>query len=262
VLFCDMRGFTTLSEGVTPQGLVKIMNRYLSTMSEPINAHRGVIDKYVGDAIMAYWGPPFIDGAEQADAACLAALDMVGRVEGLRKELPELLGVRAIATDCDIRIGVATGEALVGSIGSEFMMSYTVMGGTVNLASRLEGANKVYGSRCLISEATASACINSVEVREIDRVIVVGQTQAETVFEILAAKGALSPAQLRLRELYAEGLAAYRARQWDAALATFTAALQAVPGDGPSLALMARIEGLRQAPPPDDWDGAWRLERK
>jgi adenylate cyclase len=262
VLFCDMRGFTTLSEGVTPQGLVKIMNRYLSTMSEPINAHRGVIDKYVGDAIMAYWGPPFIDEAEQAGAACLAALDMVGRVEGLRKELPELLGVRAIAADCDIRIGVATGEALVGSIGSEFMMSYTVMGGTVNLASRLEGANKVYGSRCLISEATASACINSVEVREIDRVIVVGQTRAETVFEIMAAKGALSPAQLRLREIYAEGLAAYRARQWDAALAAFTAALQAVPGDGPSLALMARIEGLRQAPPPDDWDGAWRLERK
>ncbi|WP_407159749.1 adenylate/guanylate cyclase domain-containing protein [Bradyrhizobium sp. STM 3557] len=262
VLFCDMKGFTTLSEGVTPQGLVKIMNRYLSTMSEPINAHRGVIDKYVGDAIMAYWGPPFIDEAEQADAACLAALDMVGRVEGLRKELPELLGVRAIPASCDIRIGIATGEALVGSIGSAFMMSYTVMGGTVNLASRLESANKVYGSRCLISEASASAAAAVIDVREIDRVIVVGQTQAQTVFEIMAAKGALSPAQLRLRELYAEGLAAYRARQWDAALAAFTAALQAMPGDGPSLALIARIEGLKQAPPADDWDGAWRLERK
>jgi adenylate cyclase len=262
VLFCDMKGFTTLSEGVTPQGLVKIMNRYLSTMSEPINAHRGVIDKYVGDAIMAYWGPPFIDEAEQADAACLAALDMVGRVAGLRKELPELLGVRAIPADCDIRIGVATGEALVGSIGSAFMMSYTVMGGTVNLASRLEGANKVYGSRCLISEATASAAAAVIDVREIDRVIVVGQTRVETVFEIMAAKGAMSPEQLRLRELYAEGLAAYRARQWDAALAAFTAALEAVPGDGPSLALIARIENLKQAPPPEDWDGAWRLESK
>jgi class 3 adenylate cyclase len=262
VLFCDMKGFTTLSEGVTPQGLVKIMNRYLSTMSEPINAHRGVIDKYVGDAIMAYWGPPFIDEAEQADAACLAALDMVGRVAGLLKELPELLGVRAIPADCDIRIGIATGEALVGSIGSAFMMSYTVMGATVNLASRLEGTNKVYGSRCLISEATASACINSVEVREIDRVIVVGQTQAETVFEIMAAKSALSPEQLRLRERYADGLAAYRARQWNVALTAFTAALEAVPGDGPSLALIARIESLKQAPPSDDWDGAWRLERK
>jgi adenylate cyclase len=262
VLFCDMEGFTALGERMTPQGLVKIMNRYLSTMSEPIHAHHGIIDKYVGDAIMAYWGPPFIDEAKQADAACLAALDMVRRVESLRKELPELVGVRAIASDCDIRIGVATGEALVGSIGSEFMMSYTVMGGTVNLASRLEGANKVYGSRCLISESTASAVSDAIELREIDRVIVVGQTQAQTVFEIIGTKDALSSEQIRLREHYAEGLAAYRARQWDSALGAFTAALEAMPGDGPALALIARIEALQQNPPPDDWDGAWRLERK
>jgi class 3 adenylate cyclase len=262
VLFCDMKGFTALSEGVTPQGLVKIMNRYLSTMSEPIHAHRGIIDKYVGDAIMAYWGPPFIDEAEQADAACLAALEMVGRVEGLIKELPELLGVRAIPADCDIRIGIATGEALVGSIGSAFMMSYTVMGATVNLASRLEGANKLYGSRCLISEATAAACVNSVDVREIDCVIVLGQTQPQTMFEIMGAKGALSAEQLGLRELYANGLAAYRARQWDAASKAFTAALEAAPGDGPSLALLSRVEGFKQAPPPNDWDGSWRLEHK
>jgi adenylate cyclase len=262
VLFCDMEGFTALGERMTPQGLVKIMNRYLSTMSEPIHAHHGIIDKYVGDAIMAYWGPPFIDEAKQADAACLAALDMVRRVESLRKELPELVGVRAIASDCDIRIGVATGEALVGSIGSEFMMSYTVMGGTVNLASRLEGANKVYGSRCLISESTASAVSDAIELREIDRVIVVGQTQAQTVFEIIGTKDALSSEQIRLREHYAEGLAAYRARQWDSALGAFTAALEAMPGDGPALALIARIEALQQNPPPGDWDGAWRLERK
>ncbi len=119
VLFCDMRGFTTLSEGVTPQGLVKIMNLYFSTMSEPIHAHRGIIDKYIGDAIMAYWGPPFVAEADQTDFACLAAIGMTGRVAKLRMELPELLGVRRIPTECDIRIGIATGEALVGSIGSE-----------------------------------------------------------------------------------------------------------------------------------------------
>src|SRR5581483_8635207 len=106
VMFCDMTGFTTLSEGVTPQGLVKIMNLYLSTMSEPIHAHRGVIDKYIGDAIMAYWGAPFIEDAEQARLACLAALDMIGRVAKFRKDLPELLGVRAIPADCDIKIGI------------------------------------------------------------------------------------------------------------------------------------------------------------
>ena len=157
VMFCDMKGFTALSEGMTPQGLVKVMNRYLSTMSEPIRAQQGIIDKYIGDAIMAYWGPPFTDEAEEARLACLAAIDMMERMPALRKELPELLGVRAIPTECDLRIGIATGEVLVGSIGSEFMMSFTVMGDTVNLASRLEAANKFYGTRCLVSQATAAA---------------------------------------------------------------------------------------------------------
>ena len=157
VMFCDMKGFTALSEGMTPQGLVKVMNRYLSTMSEPIRAQQGIIDKYIGDAIMAYWGPPFTDEADEARLACLAAIDMMDRIGGLRKELPELLGVRTIPTECDLRIGIATGEALVGSIGSEFMMSFTVMGDTVNLASRLESANKFYGTRCLVAQATIAA---------------------------------------------------------------------------------------------------------
>ena len=174
-MFCDMKGFTALSEGVTPRGLVKIMNRYLSTMSEPIHVHRGVIDKYIGDGIMAYWGPPFVEDAEQAKCACSAAIDMIGRLSQLREELPELLGVRTIATDCDFRIGIATGETLVGSIGSEYMMSFTVMGDTVNLAARLETANKAYGTRCLISEATANICGTDFELRELDRVVATGQ---------------------------------------------------------------------------------------
>ena len=182
------------------------MNLYLSTMSEPIHAHRGVIDKYIGDAIMAYWGAPFIEDAEQARLACLAAVDMIGRVAKFRKDLPELLGVRAIPADCDIRIGIATGEALVGSIGSEFMMSYTVMGDNVNLASRLEGANKFYGSHCLISEATAKACGDAIELREIDRVVAIGQTHAETVYEIMGRKGELTPAQSRREAVMPRGL--------------------------------------------------------
>jgi len=262
VLFCDMTGFTTLSEGVTPQGLVKIMNLYLSTMSEPVHANRGVIDKYIGDAIMAYWGAPFIEDAEQARLACLAAVDMIGRVAKFRKDLPELLGVRAIPSDCDIKIGIATGEALVGSIGSEYMMSYTVMGDNVNLASRLEGANKVYGSHCLISEATAKACGDAVELREIDRVVAIGLSHAETVYEILGRKRELTPAQTESRGRYADGLAAYRARRWDEAETGFAAARAANPADGPELALMQRIHGFRASPPPDHWDGAWHLERK
>jgi len=262
VMFCDMKGFTTLSEGVTPQGLVKIMNLYLSTMSEPIHAHRGVIDKYIGDAIMAYWGAPFIEDAEQEHLACLAALDMIGRVAKLRKDLPELLGVRAIPSDCDIRIGIATGEALVGSIGSEYMMSFTVMGDNVNLASRLEGANKIYGTHCLISEATANACSDTLELREIDRVVVIGQTHGETVYEIMGRKGELTAAQIESRNRYAEGLAAYRARHWEAAASAFAAARAAGLDDGPALAMMERMHGFKAHAPAEGWDGAWHLERK
>lgn len=262
VLFCDMKGFTSLSEGVTPRGLVKIMNLYLSTMSEPIHAHRGIIDKYIGDAIMAYWGAPFVEETEQTHLAAVAAIDMIGRVAQLRRELPELLGVRTIPTDCDVRIGIATGEALVGSIGSEFMMSYTVLGDTVNLASRLEGANKFYGSRCLVDQTTAAACATTIELREIDRVVVLGQTQPQTVFEIIGKKDELPPAQALLQQHYAEGLAAYREQRWDDAERAFVAALEAVPGDGPSIAMKARAQNFRQNPPAADWTGAWHLEQK
>jgi class 3 adenylate cyclase len=262
VMFCDMKGFTGLSEGMTPQGLVKVMNRYLSTMSEPIRAQQGIIDKYIGDAIMAYWGPPFTDEADEARLACLAAIDMMGRIGGLRKELPELLGVRTIPTECDLRIGIATGEALVGSIGSEFMMSFTVMGDTVNLASRLESANKFYGTRCLVSQATIAAAAQAVEAREIDRLVVAGQTRPQIVFEIMGRGGELSAEQIALRVYYSDGLAAYRARRWDEATCALKAALAAAPGDGPCMVLLTRVESLRDNPPPADWDGSWRLDQK
>jgi adenylate cyclase len=262
VMFCDMKGFTALSEGFTPQGLVKIMNRYLSTMSGPIHAYRGVIDKYIGDGIMAYWGPPFVEEAEQAKCACSAAIDMIGCLANLRKELPELLGVRVIPAECDLRIGIATGETLVGSIGSQYMMSFTVMGDTVNLASRLETANKAYGSRCLISEATANMCAADFELREIDRVVVVGQSQPQTVYEVMGGKDTLTPQQTLACAHYAAGLAAYRARRWDEARAAFAAAIEATPDDGPSIALLARVADLRRDPPAENWDGSWRMESK
>jgi len=262
VLFCDMQGFTSLSTGMTPQGLVKVMNHYLSTMSGPIRTHHGIIDKYIGDAIMAYWGPPFNEDGEQAQLACLAAIDMARRGATLRTELPELLGVRTVPSDCDVRIGVATGEVLVGSIGSEFMMSYTVMGDAVNLASRLEGANKVYGSHSLVSAPTIELAGDVIEFREIDRLVVVGQTHAETVFDILGRKDELMPEQVVLQRVYSEGLAAYRARNWDEARRAFSAALEAVPSDGPCKAFIKRIDDFQANPPAADWDGAWVLDQK
>ncbi|MEH2525313.1 class 3 adenylate cyclase [Bradyrhizobium sp. AZCC 2176] len=262
VLFCDMKGFTSLSEGMTPQGLVKVMNHYLSTMSGPIRSHRGIIDKYIGDAIMAYWGPPFTEHSEQARLACLAAVEMADRGTTLRTELPELLGVRTVPSDCEVRIGIATGEVLVGSIGSEFMMSYTVMGDAVNLASRLENANKIYGSHSLASEAAIMAAGDAVETREIDRLVVAGQTRPEAVFEIIGRAGELTEKQLELLARYAEGLAAYRARRWDDARRAFEVALEAVPGDGPSKTMAQRIKDFQANPPAADWDGAWRLDQK
>jgi class 3 adenylate cyclase len=262
VMFCDVKGFVGVSEEMTPQGLVKVMNRYFSVMSAPIHQHGGIIDKYIGDAIMAYWGPPFTTDGEQARLAGLAALDMLTRVAPFRAELPALLGLRNVPISVDIRIGFATGEALVGSIGSEVLMSYTLMGETVNLASRLEGANKVYGGRILTTQATVTAAGDALEVREIDRVVLVGQSYPQPVYEIMSRSGALTPVQRELRDRYGAGLAAYRNRQWEEARAAFTAALSAIPDDGPTLTMLKRVDTLAAAAPADDWDGAWRLDQK
>src|SRR5262249_26502590 len=262
VLFCDMKGFTTLSEGMTPQGLVKVMNRYLTMMSEPIRAHRGIIDKYIGDAIMAYWGPPFVEESEQANLACRAAIEMMSRVEALRAELPEILGVRNVPMKLDIRVGIATGEALVGSIGSDLMMSYTVMGDTVNLASRLEGTNNVYRTHSLVSASTMELAGTAIVGREIDSITVVGQTRGQPIFEIIGLQGELTPEQQQLLSKYSEGLTAYRLQQWDQAKAAFAEVLAMNPHDGPSRVMLDRIELVSKDGPPTDWDGTWHFDRK
>lgn len=262
IMFCDMSGFTSMSEGMTPRGLVKVMNHYFTVMSGPIRNNRGVIDKYIGDAIMSYWGPPFVEEDEQALLAGLSAIDMAEQVPALQKQLPDLLGIRAMPVPCDLRIGIATGEVLTGSIGSELMMSFTVMGDAVNLASRLEAANKVYDTRILISQATAEAIGSRLELREIDRLAVVGQSAPQPVFEVMGRAGALPPTQESLRTHYAEGLAAYRACRFDDARTAFNAALENSPGDGPARTMLARIAEFEVRPPAAGWDGAWRMDSK
>jgi class 3 adenylate cyclase len=262
VFFCDMTNFTRLGEQLTSKNLVTLTNRYLTIMTEPVRDHGGILDKFIGDAIMAYWGPPFTEGQSQAERACLAALDVVGRLPVFLDELPELTGVRRGLPDVGLRVGIATGPMLVGNIGSETMKSYTVLGGAVNLAARLERANKHYGTTILVSEATAAMVGDAIEMREIDIIIAVGKQEPERIFEIMARKGTLDEHSETLRSRYAEALSAYRRRNWNAARVALAAAIDLKRGDGPSQTMLAHIDWWEANPPPPGWEGAWQLTEK
>jgi len=262
ILFCDMTGFTALSEGMTPAALVNVLNRYITVMSEPVRRNNGIIDKYIGDGIMAFWGPPFTGTDDHSGPACLAALDQLAGLAGFRAELPEITGLRRGFPEVDIRIGIATGDVVVGNIGSEQTRNYTVIGDTVNLASRLEAANKTYGTRALVSEGTNRFAADLVETREIDQVLVVGKTEPQRVFELLGRKGEVSGERLALRDAFGAALAAYRRKNWGEARAGFEGCLEIVPGDGPSTALLRRIAQFCTTAPGLDWDGVWSLTEK
>jgi class 3 adenylate cyclase len=262
VLFCDMRGFTSLSEGMTPAGMVRIVNRYLALMSEPVRRNHGIIDKYIGDAIMAFWGPPFSPAEEHSRLACVAGLEQLAALHEFRAELPDLTGFRRGIPHIDMRIGVATGEVIVGNIGSDVSMSYTVMGDAVNFASRLEGANKAYGTRFLVSTRTAEMASEVLVFREIDQLLVEGKQEPQHVYEVLGRRGELPQPVLAMAERFAEGLADYRGRNWKAAATAFKAALEAVPEDGPSRVFLHRVQRLEAEPPPPDWKGGWTLSEK
>jgi adenylate cyclase len=262
ILFCDMKDFTTFSEGMTPAALVTVLNRYLSVMSDPVRRHNGIIDKYIGDAIMAFWGPPFTGADEQARLACLAALDQLTGLAAFRAELPDLMGLKRGFPEIDLRIGIATGDVVVGSIGSEQTRNYTVIGDTVNLASRLEGANKTYGTRVLISEATNRLAADTVETREIDSALVVGKTEPQRIFELLGRKGEVASERLALRDASVEALDAYRRGAWEEARIGFEACLAIDPCDPPSKVFLGRIAQFRTTAPCTSWNGVWSLVEK
>jgi adenylate cyclase len=262
VLFCDMRGFTAFSEGMTPAAVVNVLNRYMTVMSDAIRHNNGIIDKYIGDGIMAYWGPPFTTAEEHPGLACLAALDQLAGLTSFRAELPELIGLRRGVPELDMRIGVATGDVVVGSIGSEQVRNYTVIGDSVNLASRLEGANKTYNTRALVNETTKRFAASLVETREIDQVLVVGKTEPQRIFELLGRKGQVDGERLALRDAFEEALAAYRRKDWKEAHAGFEGCLKIVPGDGPSKVFLSRIVQFWTKAPSPDWDGVWSLVEK
>jgi adenylate cyclase len=257
VFFSDLQDFTRLCEGLTPDAAVRFLNRYFSLMSEVIRTRQGIVDKYIGDSVMAFWGPPFTDPADHATLCCLAALEQMARMEAFRAWLPEMFGVAHGLPVVNVRMGIASGEVTVGNIGSETSRGYTVIGDTVNLASRLEQANKFYGTRILVSETTRNLAGDTLAFREIDSLRVAGKLEPVRVYELLGLADEVGDTTRKAVEAYEAGLARYRAQDWDAAVAAFRECLAIEPKDQPSQVMLARIEAFRQASPGLEWDGVW-----
>ncbi|MDZ7585647.1 MAG: adenylate/guanylate cyclase domain-containing protein, partial [Thiobacillus sp.] len=249
VLFSDIRGFTNFSEKLPPTELSEVLNAYLSTMTRIIQQHRGTIDKYIGDAIMAFWNAP-VDLNDHATRAVQTALDMQAALPQLNREFaargwPEV----------KIGVGVNTGRMSVGNMGSEFRMAYTVMGDAVNLGSRLEGITKQYGVGILVTQPTVDADPLHAFMK-VDEVRVKGKETPVAIYEPLGPKEGLADAVRRNADEFEAAFARYQAQDWDAA----EAALQALNARAPRPLYdiyLARFAHFRESPPPADWDGVF-----
>jgi adenylate cyclase len=252
VLFADIAGFTGLSERLGDR-IIPLLSSYLDTMSREVNTHGGTIDKFIGDAVMAFWGAPATN-ADHAVDACQAALagQRALRASGLTDDSGRPLKVR---------IGINSGDMLVGNIGSEFRLNYTVIGDAVNIASRLEGANKEYGTEIIIGEETRRLAGDRVHVRELDRLMVYGRVGGLTIYELLrvAELGASPPGWVAL---YESGLAAYRARNFAGALIFFQQVLAAQASDQPARIMLERCSQLLKSPPEKDWEATNAMKVK
>ncbi len=255
VLFTDLAGFTGLSERLGGR-VVPILTDYLSRASAAIHAEGGTIDKFIGDAVMAFWGAPLPD-ADHAVSACRAALRLRQVMNELRAAAPEE------AKELSIRIGVNTGSMLVGNIGSEERLSYTVIGDAVNLASRLEGLNKLYETEVMIGEATRAAAGNRIVARELDQVAVYGRSGSTRVYELIALADGNAEATIAWIAAYERGLALYRERRWAEAVSTLQK-VGALRGeeDRPAALLIDRARQFMRLPPPEDWNGVEIIGRK
>jgi len=268
ILFSDVRGFTTISEHYKddPQGLTRLMNRFLTPLTNAIIERKGTIDKYIGDAIMAFWNAP-VDDPEQEANACEAALQMLERAETLNSELKgEAEAGGGEYMPLRIGIGLNTGPCVVGNMGSDFRFNYSVLGDTVNLASRLESRTKDYRLPMVIGSRTAEAAKGRFAVMEVDLILVKGKKQPEAVFTVLGrAEVEHDPRCVELRDLNAQMLARFRRQDWDGALALIRRCRKSANGfDVAGLYDMyeERIAAYRAQPPGPDWDGVYEAESK
>jgi adenylate cyclase len=257
VLFSDIRSFTTITERVGAQETVKMLNEYFSIMVDIILEGGGILDKYIGDAIMSVFGAPF-PKPEDADNAVSAAVGMLRALQELNRQR-EAKGDDPI----DIGIGLNSDDVLSGNIGSLKRMDYTVIGDGVNLASRLEGANKPYGTQILVSEMTVRELRRPFKLREVDRIRVKGKSQPVGVFEVLDHYDpSKRPELVELLGLYQRGLALYRSRAWADAAKVFAQAQRVSPRDGVSKLYVERCGYFQEHPPASDWDGVWTMKDK
>ncbi|AFN73498.1 adenylate cyclase [Melioribacter roseus P3M-2] len=256
VMFSDIANFTSFSEKKQPEELVGYINEFLNEMSEIIIEHKGTVDKYLGDAIMAFWGAP-VEIKDHALLACNAALKMQKRLVELRNNW---MSVEEIPIY--IRIGINTGEAIVGNIGGSKRFDYTVLGDNVNLASRLEGANKAYGTNIMISDSTYELIKDHFLVRELDIIRVKGKTAPTKIYELISTKDdAEAMAALEKLDFYFQGLTLYKMRNFEAACDYFRRAFEQLK-DYPSRVYAERCEFYISSPPPEDWDGVFELTSK
>jgi adenylate cyclase len=256
ILFCDIAGFTTLSEQMPPEALVDALAEYFAGASDAVAQNGGTVDKFIGDAVMAFWGAPqAIDDAPAR--ACRAAIAIQKKVQEMSERWTAQGRPRF-----EVRIGINTGEALVGNIGSHSRMNYTAMGDAVNLASRLEGLNKAYGTKILLGESTAARVKDKMLVRALDWVAVKGKAHADLVHELIGESQGDGP-EARAAALHWEGLRQYRERQFAAAAETFEKVSAALGGhDEPARVLAERSRHYLDAPPPRDWNGSFAMKEK
>jgi PAS domain S-box-containing protein len=238
VSFADLRDFTGWSERLDPESLVSVLNSFLTAMTIPIGAAGGITDKFIGDAVMACWGPPFTDPGRQASDACAAALGQIESLPALRRELAESGVARAEAID--VAIGIGTGEVIVGDIGAEQSRNFTVIGNAVNVAARLQEAAKRYGERVLVSPETQAAAAGNYVFREIDRVTLRGRSTAEPVYALIGRAGEVSDDQHRVIELHERGVAALALGHAESAADRFRACLAIDPNDRAAAVLLER----------------------
>ena len=268
IMFSDVRGFTTISEIYKddPQGLTALMNSFLTPLTNAIIDRKGTIDKYMGDAIMAFWNAPLYDATHELNA-CEAALDMLDRVEKLNREREAAAKTNgSLFIPINIGVGINTGKCVVGNMGSDLRFDYSVLGDSVNLASRLEGQCKSYGLPIIIGSRTASVAKDKFAILELDFIAVKGKKEPEVVYAIVGRSDlAASGRFLRWRELNMNMLSRYRSRNWTGALAAIEQGLAADEENRFKTlynVYAERIRAFQVTPPPDDWDGAYALETK